>query len=214
MRISSSEASGLYMLSDGSTRNFSLEGIQSIGKSKCGKTLKKINFHGCFQLSRIALKSVSEMRQLEVLGLSSCTDLSFEGMSLIVRSCPNIFSLSLASCGDCVTNTMLENITQHLCALKILNLMDCGKIGRRGLKGVSRCTFLSYLNLSGCSGVTNDAILALCSGTLLKLSDLYLDRCHKVSNTALAWITDGLKDSDGIDTSDVTLVKLSLRGTK
>jgi len=74
--------------------------------------------------------------------------------------------------------------------------------------------FLTYLNLSGCTAVTNDAILALCSGTLPELSTLYLDGCHKVNNTALAWITDGLKDSGGFDNGDVSLVKLSWRGTK
>ena len=203
------------MLSDGSKRNFSLEGIQSIGKSMCSQTMTKINFHGCFQVSKLALNSLMEMRNLENLVLSSCTDLSLEGMSRMTEICSNISYLSLASCGDCVTNTMLEYISKNLQSLKTLNLMGCEKVGRRGLKALSKCIFLSYLNLSRCTAVTSDAILGLCSGQFeIGLSNLHLDGCHKVDNTALGWITDGLKDKYGVGAGDVTLINLSLKGTK
>jgi len=208
-------ASGLYMLSDGSKRNFSFEGIQSIGKSKCCQTMKKINFHGCFQVGKLALQSLIEMENLEVLVLSSCKALSLEGMSCVTKTCSNISSLSLASCGECVTNTMLEDIAQNLNNLKILNLMGCGKVGRRGLKSLSMCIFLNYLNLSGCKAVTNDAILSLCDNKFSPgLRSLNLVGCHKINNTALGWITEGLRDKDGVVAEDITLVNLSFKGTK
>jgi hypothetical protein len=72
---------------------------------------------------------------------------------------------------------------------------------------------LTNLILSGCTNVTNDGVLALCNG-IFKPTYLYLDRCHKITDTALTWIVDGFQDEKGDKAGDVSLLTLSLRGTK
>ena len=100
-------------------------------------------------------------------------------------------------------------------SLRTLILTDCVKVGRRGLTGISTCTKLSHLDLAGCINISNDAILSLCSGNFNPgLRVLNLERSCRVSDTALTWITDGLKDAQADVYGDVTLHTLSLRGTK
>ena len=201
------------MLSDGVERNFGFEGVQALGRSPCSKTLKKINFFGCFQISRVSLLALSEMNNLESLVLSGCKNLCQSKMIELAKSCTKLSSLSLASCGDCVGNRMIETMAENLLSLRTLNISECKRVSTRALEKLSKCTKLTNLNLSGCTNVTNDGVLALCGG-ILKPTYLYFDRCHKITDTALTWIVDAFKDKKGDKVGDVSLLTLSLRGTK
>ena len=204
------------MISDGVQRDFAHEGIQSLGSSKCVKCMRKINLHGCFQISNWALRALMTMTNLEHLVLFGCTKLTLIGLSMIAKSCLNISFLSLASCGDCINNSIIEEITNHLHALKTLILSDCCKIGRKALSGISRCKHLRHLNLSGCKGVTNEAILALCDGKYKSgIRELFIERCHRLDDNALMWIVDSLHTSDSErDKRYVSLTTLSMKGTE
>jgi hypothetical protein len=194
-------------------RDFGHEGLQSLANEDSIMSMKRLNLHGCFRVCRVALSAISSLHSLESLALSGCTSLSFEGISAIAKSCVKLFHLSLAGCGECVSDSMITAISSFE-KLKILDLSDCNKIGRRGCKSLSRCSALSSLNLSGCSNVCNEAILMLGEGNFLPgLRELFLNRCPKVNDTALIWIADSFKDSftsSGI----VTLTTLALKGTK
>ena len=207
--------SGVYMISDGVNRDFGFEGLQALGRSPCSRVMKILNAHGCFQLNSIALKSISKMCNLEVLILSGCTNLHTDTMIGIAQSCVKIKVLSFASCSDCITNTMLEKIGPHLSSLEYFNLTDCKKIGRVALRGLSHCRKLSHLDLSGCTGLTNDAILALCEGTFEPgIRVLRLERCVKISNHSLNWICQGLQDKNGGSAGEITLLILAVKNTK
>jgi len=203
------------MLSDGANRNFGFEGIQSMAKALCALTFKEFFFHGCFRISKVALSSLSVMGNVERLVLSGCTALDDNGMIELSKLCEKLKFLSLSACGNCVSNAMLLGMSTFLKSIQSLNLADCGKVGRQGLGSLSSCRTLRHLNLSGCVSVTNDAILGLCEGKFEPgLLSLLLERCPKVSDTALTWIINGLQDVRANVSGNVSLINLSLKGTK
>ena len=205
------DASGLSMLSDGVDRTFALEGLQSLGTSKCISTLKHLNLHACPQVCNLSLIAISNFGALESLDLSG-TKLTLAGASHIGKKCRRLVSLSLASCGDCLSNALFEALILRLSLLKIVNLSFCKKISNRSFKALSKCQHLQTLDLTGCTAVSDQSILFLCEGAYISpgLRNLLLAGCTKVTDTALSWIADGLKTSDG----SLSLETLSLKGTR
>ena len=206
------QASGLLMLSDGVDRTFGLEGIQALGQSNCARTMKHLNLRGCSLLSTLTMKAIGNCNNLETLDLGGCDKLTLEGAKSIGKSCKWIRQLSFGSCGDCISDAMVEVIVNHLDQLASVNLSHCPKIGDRSLKALSTCNRLDTLDLTGCTGVGDRSILQLCDCHFNPgLRQLYLAQCNKIGDTALVWIIDGLKQTrDG----HVSLETLSLKGTQ
>ena len=204
----------MCLLTDGVQRDFGHEGLQALATADCCKSMKKVNLHGCFRVSDISLKYLSSMENLESLVLSGCKSILFEAISILFKSCLRLSHLSLATCGECITDAMIESIGSNVLHLKTLDLTDCIKVGRRGLKSLSRCSKLMSLNLSGCKRVSNEAILALGEGDFRPgIRELYLNRCVRLDDTVLTWIVDCFKDRS-LCSGNVTLVTLALKGTK
>ena len=200
------------MLSDGMDRAFGLEGLQALGKSKCAVSMKRLVLHGCNLISALSLRAISNLVNLEVLDLSGCNKLTIDGISRIGKSCGSLRQISLASCGDCVGDSFVEQLVAHSTSLTTVNLSYCQRVGKRSLRALSRCNKLQFLDLTGCTGVSDQSILHLCDGEFVPgLRHLILAGCKKVEDTTLSWITDGLmQGSDG----SVSLEKLSLKGTR
>ncbi|KAL7450418.1 hypothetical protein ACHAWC_002336, partial [Mediolabrus comicus] len=206
-------ASGLSMLSDGVDRTFALEGLQSLSKSAASTSLKHLNLHGCPQICNLSLVAIASFGSLEYLDLSGCNKLTIAGATHIGKRCKRLTFLSLASCGDCVSNALFEAIILRLSLLKLVDLSFCRKISDRSLKALAKCSNLQHLGLSGCTGVTDQSILFLCEGTFTSpgLRNLLLAGCTKVTDTALSWIADGLKIADD---GTLSLECLSVKGTR
>lgn len=211
-RIERLDVSGLCMLSDGVNRNFALEGLQYLGNSKCTSTLKHLNLHACPQVCNLSLIAISNLGALESLDLSGCTKLTLNGASHIGKRCRHLVSISLASCGDCVSNALFEAMILRLIFLKTVNVSFCKKISDRSLKALSKCQHLQTLDLTGCTAVSDQSILFLCEGTYISpgMRNLLLAGCTRITDTALSWISDGLKTTDG----SLSLETLSLKGTR
>ncbi|KAL7553593.1 hypothetical protein ACHAWF_016896 [Thalassiosira exigua] len=202
--------SGLAMLSDGVDRAFGLEGLQALGKSN--HALKHLNLHGCTLLSTLSMNAIGNFANLQTLVLSGCHRLTLGGARHIGKSCTRISSLSLASCGDCVTEPFVEALVLHSETLATVNLSFCPNVGDRSLKALAACENLQNLDLTGCTGITDQSILHLCEGNFCPgLRHLILAQCNKVGDTALSWITEGLKETLG---GCVSLETLSLKGTR
>lgn len=210
--LESLNATGLVMLSDGVDRSHGLEGIQALGKSKCAIHMKRLVLHGCTLISKLSLRAISNLVNLEVLDLSGCSKLTLDGISGIGKACRRLVHISLANCGDCVTDATVESLVVNCKSMTSANLSYCPRVGERALKALSRCVMLHSLDLTGCSGVTDQAILSLCDGEFSPgLRHLLIAGCKKVGDTSLSWITDGLiQGSDG----SVSLETLSLKGTR
>lgn len=210
----------MFRLSDGVKRDFGYEGIPALGKSKCASTLVSLNLHGCFQISSSALKYVSLLKQLETLVLSGCTNLTYKGMALVAESCVKIKTLSLGSCGNCVTDAMVTKITKHMTHISDMNLSRCERIGRVSMTSLSHhCKGLRRLDLTGCKGLSDTSIVPLCESSTFYppgINALYLSSCPKITNLGLEWIADGFNtyDHDSNGGSTMSLITLSMKGTK
>ena len=207
-------ASGLCLLTDGSRRDFGYEGLQALSKSVSSKTMKKLNLHGCFRVCEHSIDALSSMKHLSSLVLSGCKSLSVEALAILLQSSTRISNLSFATCGECVSDKILESVGNNLHGLKTLDLTDCVNVGRKGLKSLSQCSSLISLNLSGCKSVSNESILAFGEGNFKPgIRELFLNRCVKLNDTALTWIADSFKDR-ALSSGNVTLITLALKGTK
>ncbi len=202
------------MITDGVNRDFGHEGLQSMGEAECAKRMRMINLHGCFHVKKVALRALASMKVLDSLVLSNCSSLTVEGMASLSKSCRKLSHLSLASCGECVTNEMLEIIFSNMQEVRTVDISDCVEVGRKGLRKLSRCSKLVSLNLSGCRKVCSEAMLILGEGQYFPgVRELYLNRCNKLDDTALSWIVESFADRLS-KVGAVTLVTLALRGTK
>ena len=170
-----------------------------------------MNLTGCFQVSTTALKSLSMLINIENLCLSGCVNLTTQGMGYMADKLERVRTLSLAFCGDCITDSMMQRCLKRWTKLTSVLFTECEKIGQGSLKALSGCKNLRRVDLTGCLGVDDLALLPLSEATYWPgVSALYLTGCAKVSDTGLSWIADGLKNS----VNETTLVTLSLKGTR
>ncbi|GMH88698.1 hypothetical protein TrVE_jg986 [Triparma verrucosa] len=210
-KLKSLNATGIFLLSDGMKRDFGFEGLQALGRSPCAKTLKTLNLTGCFQVSTTALKSLSMLTAVENLCLSGCVNLTTQGMGYMADGLDKVRTLSLAFCGDCVSDAMMTRCLKKWTKITSAIFTECEKIGQGSLKALAGCTNLRRLDLTGCHGVDDLALLPLSEATFWPgISALYLTGCVNVGDTGLAWIADGMKNS----VNETTLVTLSLKGTR
>lgn len=203
--------SGLYLISDGLKRDFGFEGLQALGRSDCSKTIKILNLNRCFRVSTNALNSISSLENLRSLSLSGCINITVSGASAIAKKCTSLKFLSLAHCGACATDELIEQVCGSMRNLDNVILTECEKIGRRSLAALSKCRSLRRLDLTYCTNVDDNALMILSEATFEPgLSALYLVGCSKVTNAGLTWISDGQRMVSG----GASMVTLSLKGTQ
>eukprot|EP00814_Leptocylindrus_danicus_P016366 CAMPEP_0116029460 /NCGR_PEP_ID=MMETSP0321-20121206/16155_1 /TAXON_ID=163516 /ORGANISM="Leptocylindrus danicus var. danicus, Strain B650" /LENGTH=622 /DNA_ID=CAMNT_0003503845 /DNA_START=136 /DNA_END=2002 /DNA_ORIENTATION=+ len=203
-RLESLNATGLYLISDGLMRDFGFEGLQALARSDCAKTMSALNLSGCFRVSTNALHSISSLENLRSLSLSGCINLALRGVTAVAENCKRLEYLSLAHCGACVTDGMIEQFCGSMRYLDNVVLAECEKIGRGSL-------VLRRLDLTCCTNIDDDALMVLSEATFVPgLIALYLAGCSKVTNAGLTWISDGQRTAPG----RASLVTLSLKGTQ
>ena len=146
-------------------------------------------------MQTVALASIGRFSALENLVLSGCTKLSADGIAKLSKACPRVTDFSLAGCGDCVSDVGMAVLAQSMKQLTNVNVSLCRKVGRRSFAALSECPKLRRLDASGCTAVTDDAVMALCSGSGFSpgLECLDLSHCSKVTDLALMYIVDGLQ---------------------
>jgi len=210
-RLESLNATGLYLISDGLMRDFGFEGLQALARSDCAKTMSALNLSGCFRVSTNALHSISSLENLRSLSLSGCINLALRGVTAVAENCKRLEYLSLAHCGACVTDGMIEQFCGSMRYLDNVVLAECEKIGRGSLEALSNCCGLRRLDLTCCTNIDDDALMVLSEATFVPgLIALYLAGCSKVTNAGLTWISDGQRTAPG----RASLVTLSLKGTQ
>lgn len=202
-------AAGLFRLSNGTQGNAYGEGLRALGKSKCAQRLKRVNLHGCFQISTLGLNSIANFVNIQHLTVSGCPNLTYRGLYILSQSCHHILSISFASCGDCINDLVVEVVAKGMEKLTHIDLSRCGKIGKKSLSYLSLCKSLKILNLAGCKGVNDRAILALSEASFYPGIQSLLLRSCKITDVGLQWISEGFK---GYDTN-LSLLTLSLEET-
>lgn len=202
---------GLYLLSDGVKRDFGFEGLQAIANSKCSQTIVELYLGGCFRVGTNALRSVAAMSNLKKLSLTGCTNLTIEGMKAIANGCKNIQHICLSYCGDCVTDSLVESLSNGLHRLECVKLSGCSRVGGKSLAALSRNESLRNLDFSGCILVDDDALMLLSEGDYrVGLNSIYLNGCKLVTNAGITWLADGPSNACG----QSSITTLSLKSTK
>jgi len=202
-------ASGMYMLTDGKKRDFGLEGIQAMAKDL--SCLSFLHLVGCFQISKGALKCLADSPCCPVfkdLSFAGCQRLDESLFCRLAASAGKLQKLSLAGCGSCVSDKMLETLAKNNHNLRRLDVSECERVGSGTTHALLRhCKHLVSLNFSGCPRVDDMAVLPFSEATDLRpgLEELFLVGCTGVGDTGMSWLADGLAHC---------VVLLSLKGTK
>lgn len=143
------------------------EGLQSL-------RLQKI------PLPDVAMMAVAQCRNLQVLMLTKCREISDVGLSCIAAGCKNLLDLSLKWCVG-VTDKGIVMLVANCLQLRTLDLSDTRVTGI-GLQAVAQLPALHFLNLAQCSFVDNSALAALQTGCS-SLMGLDLTGCTRINET-------------------------------
>lgn len=202
------DCSLLHLLTDGpSDRGFGFEGLLALARD--ASKLKALHLDGCFQVSTRALTALSKARiELRELGLAGCPRISVAGVTaLVAANGRTLEKLSLAGCGNCVSDSMICSIARSTTRLRQLILRNCenwGVVGARTL--AQRCRKLERLDCTGCKGVGDNAIACIADARFEEpgLRHLLLAFCPNIGDIGLAWLADG---PGGADLVTLSLLK-------
>lgn len=89
-------------------------------------------------------------------------------MSAMAAGCASLTSLDLRSCGEAVTDAMLEAVARSCTRLATLVLLRAPAWGAKGMRALCRhlCASLEKLDVGACLGLTDDAFVPFEVGRL------------------------------------------------
>ncbi|RLN98776.1 hypothetical protein BBJ28_00002976 [Nothophytophthora sp. Chile5] len=179
-------ATNLYLISDGSNRDFGLEGLRAIAAG-CHE-LQELNLSGCFQLQERALVAVgTSCPALRRLSLQACPDVTLAAVTAVLRGCQRLARLDLSGVRRC-DDRVLRAVAKHGAALRQLIVAGCERVGDAGLDrlAATRADQLELLDLSGCVQVSDAGVNALCEAFQRpRLAHLLLADCPLVTQDAV-----------------------------
>ncbi|CAM6096718.1 unnamed protein product [Calypogeia fissa] len=176
--------------------------------SKC-PSLRELDLSYCSYITDNGIVGVTALKNLEVLKLENCRNITDAGLGAIAAGCKVLRHLSLRWClgvtdmgisllsMNCkqletldlsyteVTAKGLESITE-LESLKNLLLMSCNSVDDACLECLKKCrASLRVLDVARCHNVSGQGIRALASGPV-SLQQLTLSYCLPITNGLLA----------------------------
>jgi F-box/leucine-rich repeat protein 2/20 len=123
--------------------------------------LKELDLEGNVHLTYQAWCELDHFRQLQVLHLKWCHQITNEDLKLICHSCPALVELDLEGCRR-IEDVGITNMISICPQLAVLNLSYCDQLTNRSLMEiVLRAYELTHLNISHCSAFSNQVILKL-----------------------------------------------------
>ncbi|CAH0368576.1 unnamed protein product [Pelagomonas calceolata] len=189
----------MHLLTDGVDRGFGFEGILALARD--ARALRVLRLDGCFQVSKRSLAALAKgLTTLQEIGLAGCPRLhAKEFGDLCKASKDSLEKISLACCGDCVSDDLVVNMARGAPRLKQLSLRDCERFGQRGCKALAtNCLRLTRLDLTGCAGLTDEAVNEFSTVRWKPpgLRHLLLAHCRGVGDIGLAWLVEGSGSND------------------
>ncbi|GMF22417.1 unnamed protein product [Phytophthora lilii] len=180
-------AANLYLVSDGSNRDFGLEGLRAIA-SRCPE-LQDLNLSGCFQLQERALVAIgASCPELRRLSVQACPEVTLVAVTAVLKGCPRLTRLDISSVRRC-DDRMMRVIAKHGSALTQLVVAGCDRVGDAGLRYLasSRADQLELLDFTGCRLISDAGINALCDAFQRpKLAHLVLAECPLITQDPIA----------------------------
>uniref|UniRef100_A0A2K6ETY4 F-box and leucine rich repeat protein 13 n=1 Tax=Propithecus coquereli TaxID=379532 RepID=A0A2K6ETY4_PROCO len=152
----------------------------------------RLNFRGCLFRPK-TFRSVSHCKNLQELNVSNCSTLTDESMRHISEGCPGVLFLNLSNTN--ITNRTMRLLPRHFHNLQNLSLAYCRKFTDKGLQYLNLgngCHKLIYLDLSGCTQITDSAIEML-SAKCCYLHILDISGCVLLTDQSLEGLQIGCK---------------------
>lgn len=184
------DATGCFLITDGKTRDFGLEGIQAL--CKVSPSLKSLKLAGCYNVGAIALASIGfGCRKLEFINLSSCPRVNAAGLGSLTKGCNLLTNICLRGC-DKVEDDSLRAIARNAPQLLTINLSDIEGISDSGVAALVRgCKALQFITLKHCKGVSDLSLLAIAEANMNPgIRDLNLLGCYEVTDTGVSWLAE------------------------
>ncbi|XP_053620397.1 F-box/LRR-repeat protein 14-like [Plodia interpunctella] len=138
------------------------------------QSLRELNISGCNRITDVSLTYAFNFKQLVVLNLSRCQQITYEGIGHLVVNCPSIEYFNLNECFNLNDNAVAE-IAKGLKRLKELELRGCNQLTDNTLKEVRlHCEKLNFLDVQGCRLISPE--LACTVGTLPNLHTILISK--------------------------------------
>lgn len=192
----------LYLLSDGNCRGFAVGGIQALAAG-C-PDLESLVFDHCFRIVKYSLQTLgAKLKGLKHLSMHNCPNITLQGISAIAG--PSLTSLDLTNCGACITDAMVACIAQASPQLQHAYLAGCQNWGLLGIKNMCmHCRNMITLDIAGCVGVTDDALIHFQDYPMKHLKSVNLLNCTGITSVGVQWLA----------LPSPALLTLNIKGTK
>lgn len=138
--------------------------------------LKQLLLQNNVHLNFMFWGELTKHNRLTKLDLASCTQLQDSDLSIILRGFGTLTELSLSNCKKIDESGYLE-LAKRLPRVIKLNLSRSNLSDTALVEVISRCRYLTSLDISGCQRLTEKGILAAVKNAL-SLQELDISRCH------------------------------------
>ncbi|KAG0455102.1 hypothetical protein HPP92_024394 [Vanilla planifolia] len=120
--------------------------------------LSSVTIAGCTELSDSAFAELKNLgANLLSLSLHCCSNITDDGLALVVMQCSHLQSLTLYRCT--ITDTGLATVADSCKSLGSLNISYCVNITDHGIAAVSSgCLLLNVLVMSFCRGISGTGL--------------------------------------------------------
>ncbi|XP_013191337.1 F-box/LRR-repeat protein 14 [Amyelois transitella] len=136
--------------------------------------LRELDISGCNRITDVSLTYAFNFKELVVLNLSRCQQITHEGIGHLVRTCPSIEYFNLNECYNLNDNAVAE-IAKGLKRLKELELRGCNQLTDKTLEVVrSHSEKLKFIDVQGCRHISPE--LACTIGTLPNLHTVLISK--------------------------------------
>eukprot|EP00057_Strongylocentrotus_purpuratus_P003672 XP_003727116.1 PREDICTED: F-box protein SKP2B-like [Strongylocentrotus purpuratus] len=146
---------------------------------------------------RMLFRDQERSRNLTLLRMygTRCKYLNHDILLDMSKSCVNLIELYMDGI-ECVDDTLLFSIANHMPRLKHISLGEYGRLGRRsatnqvtdnGVVELTRCCPLEFIGLTGIHCITDKSIFAL-ANNCPDLKTLFISGCSKVTTQATNYL--------------------------
>ncbi|XP_023943348.2 F-box/LRR-repeat protein fbxl-1 [Bicyclus anynana] len=149
------------------------------------KSLRELNLSSCNRLTDVSLTYAFMFKELRILDLSRCQQITVDGIIHLVINCPSIEYLNLTDCYNLKDDAVVE-IVQGLKRLQNLILRGCNHITDKSLEAImDHCKVLRVLDIQGCRCVS---VELACNIAVPSIHTVLM------SKPGVVYFKDGVKD--------------------